>query len=127
LDPPRQVILVRSDPGVSQDAIQQDPSAMVTIQAIGEQTYRLSYKAKTSSVLRVGLPYFPGWEATVDGNRCAIFRADHAMTAIIVPPGDKELDLRFRSTYFRIGALLSGCGVLLLIGFAVIGRKGMLH
>jgi len=127
LDPSRQVVLVGPLPGVPQSDIRQDPAATVTIQAIGEQTYRLSYKAATPSVLRVGLPYFPGWEAMVDGNRCPLLRADHAMTAILVPAGDKQLDLRFRSTYFRMGAMLTGCGVLLLVVLGAVARKPPVH
>jgi hypothetical protein len=118
LDPPRQAVLFGP-----LGPVKQDPVATVTIQAAGEQTYELAYKAATPSVLRLALPYFPGWEATADGARCTVLRADHAMTAIVVPAGEKRLRLRFRSTYFRTGAALSCCGILLLVGLGAAGRK----
>ena len=104
-------------------AIRQDPGATVTLLAAGEQTYKFAYKAATPSVLRVALPYFPGWRATIDGAPCTILKADYAMTAIVVPAGDKQLELSFRSTYFRTGAALSGCGVLLLIALGTLARR----
>jgi len=120
LDPPRQMLLTGPHPSVPQD-----PDATATIEAEGEQAYLVNYKVATSSVLRLSLPYFPGWQATVDGAPCTILRADHAMTAVVVPAGEKQLKLHFHSTYFAAGAALSGCGVLLLAGLGALGwRRG---
>ena len=118
LDPPRQAVMVGPLP-----IVQQDQAATVTILAADEQTSKFAYKAATPSVLRLALPYFPGWRATVDGVPCPILQADYAMTAVVVPAGEKRLELSFRSTYFRTGAVLSGCGVLLLVALGVMGRK----
>jgi hypothetical protein len=118
LDPPRQVILAGPLPSV-----QQDPEAAATMEREGEREYRIQYKSATAGVLRLSLPYFPGWEATVDGVSCPILRADYAMTAVVVPPGDKQLRLRFHSTYFAAGAALSGCGILLLAALGALGWR----
>ena len=121
LDPPRQTILSQPLPSV-----QQDPAASATMEPDGEQAYRVNYKSATSGLLRLSLPYFPGWEATVDGAACPVLRADYAMTAVVVPAGDKQLKLRFHSTRFAAGAALSGCGILLLaaLGAMVWRRNG---
>jgi hypothetical protein len=118
LDPPRQAILSQPVPSV-----QQDPAASATMEPEGEQAYRVRYKSATAGVLRLSLPYFPGWEATVDGAACPVLRADYAMTAVLVPAGDKELKLRFHSTRFATGAALSGCGILLLAALATMAKR----
>lgn len=118
LDPPRQSVLMESLP-----SIRQDQEATATLEPDGEQAYRIKYRAATESVLRVSIPFFPGWQATVDGRSCRILRADHAMTAVVVPAGGKELVLRFQSNYFAIGAALSGAGVLLLGGLGALAWR----
>jgi len=118
LDPPRQAILESSLPNV-----EQDPSATAAFEEDGEQAYRIPYKSAKVSVLRVATPYFPGWEATVDGVPCPVLRADYAMMAIVVPAGAHTANLRFHSTWFAIGAALSGCGLILLAALAALGWK----
>ncbi len=119
LDPPRQAVI--SAPLDS--ALEQDEGATVTIGSADEQSYRLRYKTAKRSLIRLGIPYYPGWEAAVDGTPCAVMRADHALMAIVVPAGEKQLDLRFRSTHFGTGAALSVCGILLLAGLGLKGRN----
>jgi len=50
-------------------------------------------------------------------------RTDHAMTAVVVPAGGKELVLRFQSNCFATGAALSGAGVLLLGGLGALAWR----
>ena len=120
LDPPRQAVLAGAR------AVQQDPGATATLNEDGELGYRVQYETGTPGLLRVSIPYFPGWQATIDGVACPVLPVDHAMTAVVVPAGDKELKLHFRSTYFATGAGLSGFGILLLAGLGAVAwrRRG---
>ena len=118
LDPPRQAVLTGPLP-----AMTQDPRATATVQAKGEQAYEVSYKSATPGVIRLGIPYFPGWAATVDGVACRLLEADYAMTAVVVPAGEKELKLSFHSTYLGLGAALSGLGIAALAGLATMAWK----
>ncbi|MEP6962796.1 MAG: YfhO family protein, partial [Acidobacteriota bacterium] len=118
LDPPSQTILVAHAP------IQQDPQATVAIQKLEEQSYQLTYQAATPSVLRLAVPYFPGWRATVNGASAEVFPADYAMTGILVPAGNNQLEFRFHSTYFLTGAALTATAILILLGLATLSLKG---
>ena len=118
LDPPRQAVLTGPLP-----ALTQDPRATATVQAKGEQTYEVSYKSATPGVIRLGIPYFPGWRATVDDVACRLLQADYAMTAVVVPAGEKQLKLSFHSTYLGLGAGLSGLGIAALAGLATMAWK----
>jgi len=88
-------------------ALQQDRAATATVIEYGEQFYRVRYHAASPSLLRFSVPYFPGWRATGDGKRLAIVQVDLALMGVVVPAGDHELQLSFRSSRFRIGAAIT--------------------
>jgi len=124
LDPARQAVVLRPRP-----PIQQDGQAAVTEISAAEQSYRIRYRAGSTSLLRVGVPYFPGWVASVEGVACEVRRVDHALLGVVVPGGEKQLDLRFRSTRFAMGSALSLAGLLVVAGLylrggALLERRG---
>ena len=110
LDPAQATIVL----GPSGDA-KPAPGASAEITADGEQAYRVRYRTTAPALLKLSVPYFPGWTAIVDGTSCPIVRADHAMMGIVVPPGEKELVARFHSTYFAAGAAVSAAFILLAL------------
>jgi Bacterial membrane protein YfhO len=115
LDPAAGAIVMGAAP-----AGQADPQATVAVTADGEQAYRIRYRTSAPALLKVSVPYYPGWEASVDGRRCDVIRVDHhALMGVVAPAGEKELLLRFRSMWFGVGAWISGlmlaaCGALLV-------------
>ncbi len=90
----------------------------VEITAYTGDSYRIRYTASSDSLLRIAVPYYPGWIAAVDGSEAAVVPADEALMGVFVPSGSHELTLRFQSRWFRMGALLSVAGILAVaIGF----------
>jgi hypothetical protein len=73
----------------------------------------------TSSGARVLVftdPYYPGWEATLDGRPVPIYRADYAFRAISLPDGRHIVEFHYRPRSFTYGLLLSlVAGVLLAL------------
>ena len=53
-------------------------------------------------------PYFPGWQAEVDGRATNVVPVDVALMGVVVPAGDHELVVRYRPTWFAVGAAISG-------------------
>jgi uncharacterized membrane protein YfhO len=107
--------------------VQQDGSAQARIVNSGEQSFRVAYTASHDSLLRLSIPYFPGWHAKVDGRQLPVLRVDHALSGVVVPAGEHQLDFEFRSEWFTIGALLSFLGVLTAAGAVLWGRKQNRH
>jgi len=70
------------------------------------------------SLLVVADNWYPAWHATVDGSDVPIHRVDHTLRGIVVEPGTHTVILTFRSGPVRQGLLLSGVGVLTLLGVA---------
>ena len=61
--------------------------------------------------------YEGGWKATLDGEPVPIHRANYLLRAVVVPPGEHELVMRFDPPSFQQGALLSGTAYgLILLG-----------
>ncbi len=80
-----------------------------------DDLYRVRIVASGASLLRFAVPYFPGWTAAVDGRSADLVPVDEALTGVFVPPGEHHVTLQYRSTWFRLGALLSGLGVITLL------------
>ena len=85
-----------------------DPSGEVLSISSGPRSHTIRYKAAAGGLLRLSLPYFPGWEAnTKDGTACPIFPLDHALTGVAVPGGEHELVVAFHSRFFLTGVIIS--------------------
>ena len=68
--------------------------------------------------------YFPGWTATVNGEPSPILVADHAFRLVEVPAGPVTVEFRYRSTWLRFGALVSGVTLLVVVGVLISTSRG---
>ena len=51
--------------------------------------------------------WYPDWEAMVDDVSTTLYRADYLFRAVWVPPGEHEVEFRYRPTLFAVGGFLS--------------------
>jgi hypothetical protein len=65
--------------------------------------------------------FFPGWEATVDGETTTIYQANGCVRAVPLEQGQHEVVFRFRPRPFMFGAAISGASafIFLIAGVAV--------
>jgi hypothetical protein len=63
--------------------------------------------------------FYPGWEATVDGQTAPILRANYAFRAIYLTKGTHRVELHYRPWTWRVGLSLAGATGLLLFGWGV--------
>jgi hypothetical protein len=92
--------------------IQQDAGATASILGHDEQSMRIRYRANSPSLLRLSVPWFPGWHAMIAEQEYPIVRVDHALMGVIVPAGEHDVDVGFRSNYFGVGLAISLAGLL---------------
>jgi hypothetical protein len=78
-----------------------------TIRGYTESEYDIDFQAPGDALLRIAVPYFPGWRALVDGRALPVFPVDLALSGVVVPAGTHQLVFRYRPTWFRTGALIS--------------------
>jgi len=112
LDPAREALAE----GLPQ-SIAQNGGALVSILNYEGDFYRARYQASRPTLLRVAVPYFPGWRAEIDGRDQPIMPVDVALMGVMVPPGSHELVLGYRSTWFVTGALVSALSWVLALGW----------
>jgi uncharacterized membrane protein YfhO len=67
--------------------------------------------------------FYPGWRAAVDGVPVPLLRADYALRAVCVPPGEHVITLSFRPGSLWIGAGMTLACLLLVAWSAWRERK----
>jgi hypothetical protein len=82
---------------------------------------RVSIEANLSEpgVLLLTDAWYPGWQATVDGEPVTICRANLLFRAIALGPGQHRVVVTFRPLGHRVGCAVSSMGLLLLV---IVGR-----
>jgi hypothetical protein len=83
-------------------------------------------QSTTSSWLLLTDSFYPGWEAEVDGNPAALYRANLIFRAVALAPGQHEVRFVYRPWTFRYGRMLALSTLLILAGWLVfsIQRAG---
>ncbi|KKQ83492.1 MAG: putative membrane protein [Candidatus Woesebacteria bacterium GW2011_GWA1_38_8] len=67
--------------------------------------------SQTAKLLFLSDTYDAGWEATVDGKKSPVYRADYDFRAVAVPAGDHKVVFRYHPKEFRWGIILSVIGL----------------
>lgn len=78
--------------------------------------------AVEQGLLVLGDLYYPGWQATIDGQPAEIVRANYVMRGVVVPAGAHTVEYRLAPASLRQGALVS-LGAVLLLAALVLGER----
>jgi hypothetical protein len=111
-DPTATVVLeggqsLDSTPTSSLAILQYDPNAVT----IAVETDQPGYLVLPDA-------YYPGWQATADGQPAPIQRANYAFRAVYVPAGQHTVHFSFEPVIWTVGLLVSGVTLLVLIAWA---------
>lgn len=68
--------------------------------------------------------YYPGWAATVDGQRTPIYRANYIGRAIFLPAGGHRVRFEYQPESFKRGRLLALLMLILIGVTAMVSGKG---
>ncbi|MCE5310574.1 MAG: YfhO family protein [Acidobacteriales bacterium] len=105
------------------DGLAQDPEAKVTVLTADDQHYVLQCETATPSLLRAAIPWYPGWQAFVDGRPVTNRVVDYALIGIPVPAGSHRIVLEFHDSKFQLGAAITLLSACFLLGAAVWARR----
>jgi len=94
------------------------PRVTLLRETFNTQTWRVT--APANGWLVVADVWYPGWQASVDGVRAPVLRADYLFRAVPVVPGEHTVTLRYHPRTFSLGLALSG---LALAGWAFLYRR----
>ena len=70
-------------------------------------------------LLCMTIPYSSGWRAYIDGAETEILKADTMYMAVDVPEGTHQIEFYYCTPYLKTGAVLSGIGILSVIGIVI--------
>jgi hypothetical protein len=125
-DPSRAVVLedrLRCTAPPSERSGRAITSPSTDVVEAGFNTYTVRANAVEPSVLVFADTYYVGWRAFVDGAEAPIIRANHAFKAVQVGPGPHVVRFVFEPQSFRLGAMLSGVGLAMVV--ALLGWSGV--
>ena len=92
------------------------PGGRAEVRAWERNRVLVHTQSEGPGALLVAQAWYPGWEASVDGGPWRpVLRADGAFQAVLLPAGDHEVVLRFRSRRQMAGVIIA-LATLILVG-----------
>lgn len=99
---------------------QHPPSSLVATSLREEGNSRtIDLVVSRPGYLVLAYTHYPGWRASVDGRPAQLLRANYALMALPLEPGEHRVVLRYRPLSLTLGALISGLSLLAMIGVAI--------
>jgi len=99
------------------------PGEHVVISRHESRTVELEVTLDRPGVVVLADVYYPGWHLTIDGKDAPVLRVNRAMRGALVKAGKSRLVFTYKPRSFRVGLILSGVGVVLLLGCASWARR----
>ena len=103
------------------------PAGEATLSRYEPERVVIEAKADRASMLVLTDSWYPGWEATVDGHKVEVLRADHALRAVVLPAGTHRVEFNFRPRSLRAGASITAATALVAVtalGLVPAWRRG---
>lgn len=97
-----------------------DRPGTVSLQQEDANELRFEVDTAVNAILLLTDTYYPGWTALVDGKQTPIIRANGAFRAVVVPQGKHSVVFQFLHPRIRIGLIISGLALLVVIVTATI-------
>ena len=80
--------------------------------------------ASEPKILFLSDNYYPGWKATVDGDKTTILRANYTFRAVPLVGGEHIVRFWYDGNIFKVGILISTLSFLITLGFLVKFKGG---
>ena len=77
----------------------------------GENVYEYALDSLSDNFLILSQIWYPGWRATLDGRNVPLYRTNHALVGLAVPPGRHALKLEMTSPPLEAGLFLCALGL----------------
>ncbi|MES2767424.1 MAG: YfhO family protein [Bacteroidota bacterium] len=83
----------------------------------------LQYSVNTSQpgIFTISELYYPAWQAYLDGKPVRTLHAYHALRAVEIPAGNHVVEMKYESSTFKTGAMISGSTLLIAVLGMVLG------
>ena len=85
----------------------QPDSAAAEVVTLRPEFIEIAVRTDQNSILSLSHPHYPGWYAHIDGQPAELLRAYGGLSALAIPAGEHNVELRYDPLSYRIGLLLS--------------------
>jgi uncharacterized membrane protein YfhO len=89
-------------------------------------TVDVATHTSTPGLLVLNETWYPGWQATVDGQPAPVWRVDYVLRGVVVPAGDHRVQFVFRplSVYGGLAVSLATLGACVIaLAWSVVARR----
>jgi hypothetical protein len=118
-DPATTVILEETEAGPPRlPAAAPPPHSRLSFLQYDPDAVTIAIETDQSGYLVLPDAYYPGWQATIDGQPVPIWRANYAFRAVYVPEGQHKVQFEFNPPIWQVGLIVSGVTLLGLSGWA---------
>ena len=114
-DPGTTVVLEGVQPFVPPAAPQAAGPPVARVVRYRPDAVEIEVETPAEGYLVLSDPYYPGWQAQVDGEPAELLRANYAFRAVSVPAGSHAVTMVFRPTTWQAGVVLTSLTVLALL------------
>ena len=104
---------------------QRDVQATVEVLHYEPNALEIEVDSEAEGYLFLSDPFYPGWQAEVDGEAATILRANYAFRAVPVPAGSHTVTMAFRPGSWYAGLVISALtvAILLILGMWAVLRQ----
>lgn len=85
------------------DNLATDSAATITLVQHNPKYLKYESQSSQSGLAVFSEIYYPGWEATIDGQPANILRADYILRALEIPAGNHTIEFTFRPKPYTVG------------------------
>ena len=95
----------------------------VKITHYGPNSLTVETNAPIPTVLVLSEIFYPGWTATLDGNKTKIYLSNFLLRSVVLPAGQHRVEMHYTAPAARNGAIISAITLLGFVGLAVVDRR----
>ncbi len=95
---------------------------LLKVEARG-RAVRIRYRAATAAALTAAVTFDRGWRATVDGERLSPLATAAGQIGLVLPPGERTVELVFWERGVGVGAAVSAAALIAALVALLVGRR----
>ena len=88
---------------------------------------KLRTESSAAGILVISQTHYPGWRASVDGDKTDVVPTNLTLTGVPVPAGAHEVRVVFEPLSFKVGLALTILSIIILLATLVAGKKGQVR